>query len=310
MILYLTADDAGASIEVNERIEAATRDGYVNSVSVLTNTQGFDDAVARFAGRTDLRLSLHLNLVEGVPLALDNTSPLVAANGNFRFQAAGLLLHYLVSSRPARRRIQEDMRTEWTAQILKFSEQFGLVSSLNIDSHQHVHVFPFAVEPLSIALRAAGMKAKSVRLPDESPLPRMSRHTLRHGYLTLNLVKSVFLRRQSRNAKRRLLENHQDVMAESSITGHMENRFCGVLCTTRMTWDACDRFLRTVALNGDKNQYAEVLLHPGGGKSCTEAWLAAPPLQSFYTSHWREVEFQTACDPRWGAQSGWPHHGL
>ena len=310
MILFLTADDAGASVEVNERIEAATQNGYVNSVSILANTEGFDDAVGRFAQRTDLRLSLHLNVVEGVPLTLDTSSPLVAASGNFKFQAAGLMRHYLLSSTRTRHRIKADIRMEWAAQMRKFREHFGSEDSLNIDSHQHVHVNSFAVESLIGALRDAKARAKSVRLPYESIMPRMTRSTLRNGYLSSNLLKFALLSVQSRTAKRRLLESHQDLLAENAVTRRMDNRFCGVLCTTRMTWDACERFLKKTPFDGDETQYAEVLLHPGGGRSCTPAWSAAPSLQSFYTSPWRDVEFGTACDSRWGTQAGWPHYSL
>ena len=47
-MLYLTADDAGASVEASERIEMATQNRYVNSVSIPTKAEGFDDAVRRF----------------------------------------------------------------------------------------------------------------------------------------------------------------------------------------------------------------------------------------------------------------------
>ena len=85
--VLLTADDAGASTEVNERIEEACDRGFVNSVSFLTNTEAFSDAVSRFSARGEVRRSVHLNVVEGRPLALTSASPLVDDDGHFKFQA-------------------------------------------------------------------------------------------------------------------------------------------------------------------------------------------------------------------------------
>ena len=46
-----------------------------------------DDAGARFAARGEVRSSVHLNVVEGRPLALTSASPLVDDDGHFKFQA-------------------------------------------------------------------------------------------------------------------------------------------------------------------------------------------------------------------------------
>ena len=143
--VLLTADDAGASVEVNDRIEEGCERGFINSVSFLTNTEAFADAVQRFSPRGGVRRSVHLNVVEGRPLALTSSSPLVDDAGFFKYQAARLLIAHLLAGGALRSAIERDIRTEWKAQIARFLDEFGDKQPLNIDSHQHVHVAPFAL---------------------------------------------------------------------------------------------------------------------------------------------------------------------
>ena len=306
MRIFLTADDAGASTEVNDRIEEACDRGFVNSVSFLTNTEAFSDAVSRFAHRGEVRRSVHLNVVEGRPLALTSASPLVDDDGYFKYQAANLLVAHRFASGEMRSEIEADIRTEWAAQISRFLDEFGDGQPLNIDSHQHVHVAPFALGPLVSAVRDLNVRVNELRLPRETVLPSLSAHTLRRGYLSLNLVKYLLLRRQSSKGLDLLTRGHDDIFVDRDPGRRFSTNFSGVLCTGYLTADACMRFAAKVPLMDGGAGYSEILVHPGGGVVPTDAWRHTPALDHFYRSPWRSIEMETACDPMWEGALGQP----
>ena len=297
--VLLTADDAGASAEVNDRIEEACDRGFVNSVSFLTNTEAFPDAVARFAARGEVRRSVHLNVVEGRPLALTTASPLVDGDGYFKYQAANLLVAHLLAGGALRAAIERDIKTEWKAQILRFLDEFGDKQPLNIDSHQHVHVAPFALGPLVAAVRDLKLRVNELRLPKETILPSISSHTLRRGYLSMNLLKYLLLSRQSSKGLSRFASGHDDIFIHRDPDRRFSSNFSGVLCTGFMTANACRRFASKAPKMGNEARYSEILVHPGGGQGMTDAWRRTPALASFYLSTWRSTELETACDPMW-----------
>ena len=304
--VLLTADDAGASAEVNDRIEEACDRGFVNSVSFLTNTEAFPDAVTRFAARGELRRSVHLNVVEGRPLALTAASPLVDGDGYFKYQAANLLIAHLRASSTVRSAIERDIQTEWKAQIERFLTEFGAKQPLNIDSHQHVHVAPFALGPLVSAVRELKVRVNELRLPRETVLPRVTAHTLRRGYLSMNVLKYLLLRRQSARGLSRLAAGCDDIFVDRDPVRRFTTSFSGVLCTGFMTADTCKRFAAKAPYLGSSAGFSEILVHPGGGQSPTDAWRHTRALDAFYRSPWRSIEMETACDPMWADVLGQP----
>ena len=275
-------------------------------MSFLTNTEAFSDAVSRFAHRGEVRRSVHLNVVEGRPLALSSASPLVDDDGYFKYQAANLLVAHRFASGEMRSEIEADIRTEWAAQISRFLDEFGDGQPLNIDSHQHVHVAPFALGPLVAAVRDLKVRVNEIRMPRETVLPRITSHTLRHGYLSLNLAKYLLLRRQSSKGLARLENGHDDIFESQDPNRRFSTSFSGVLCTGHMTTDACQRFAAKAPLMVSEAGYSEIFVHPGGGQRPTDAWRHTPALDTFYRSAWRSAEMDTACDPMWAAVLGQP----
>ena len=66
-MIYFCADDYGISKESNSRIEKCIQKGVLNKISVLTNgeLEDFKERLSKY----DVKLSLHINLVEGKPLS-------------------------------------------------------------------------------------------------------------------------------------------------------------------------------------------------------------------------------------------------
>ncbi|MDO8310263.1 MAG: ChbG/HpnK family deacetylase [Actinomycetota bacterium] len=291
MRLYLTADDAGSSPEVNAAIARACTVGYVNSVSYLVNLPAFDEAVDLVGSIPHVRRSLHLNAVEGRPMALTRASPLVDDDGFFRHLGAGLLMRHATASRRIKAAMEENLAVEWSAQIRAFRAAFGNDTPLNVDSHLHVHHAPFALSALFRAADDVGVSINEMRIAREHPLPGISPHTLRYGYLSPNMAKWAFLSWASRRAERSL--------SAASPRPRVPAAFCGVVTTLHMAEESCRRFLSRTDLDDDADSFVEILIHPGGGQCLTEAWRRSKALARANQSPWRAREAALAASPMW-----------
>jgi len=147
----------GISAGVNRGIiECATR-GIVTSASLMVNTPGFNDAVARAASDApSLGIGLHLNLIVGAPISRvpSLTDP---ATGNF-WSFATLVRRATLGLVDA-----VDVARETDAQFDRL--RANGVRTTHVDSHRHVHAHA-ALWPVVIdrAARAANI---AVRLPRE-----------------------------------------------------------------------------------------------------------------------------------------------
>jgi chitin disaccharide deacetylase len=287
--MLFTADDAGASPQVNEAIRRACTEGRVNSVAYLVNLPWFADAVERMSG-TGTQRSLHVNLVEGRPLALAPDSPLVDADGFFARQSTGLLLAYYGADARLRARMAQDIRAEIAAQLDAYVAGFGSDEPIALDSHQHVHMFPFVLGEALSAATDLDLVISRLRWPVERMSWRNGLGLRGSTYLPANTVKVLALRAMAvRN--RRALEEHR--VPADTLTG----AFCGVMHTGHMTAAVVRRFVAGSAARVESDRVAELLIHPGGGDELTDAWRRSPALRAFYTSPWRGRELALACDP-------------
>jgi chitin disaccharide deacetylase len=134
--LVVTADDFGASREVNEAVEAAHCQGILTAASLMVTGAAAADAVTRARRLPSLRVGLHLVLVEGRPvLPPAAVSHLVHRDGVFRsdMPAVGALI---ACSRAARSELQNEI----TAQFEAF-QATGLTLD-HCNAHKHFHLHP------------------------------------------------------------------------------------------------------------------------------------------------------------------------
>jgi len=161
--LVVTADDFGLAPEVNDAVEQAHIAGVLSAASLMVGAAACSDAVARARRLPNLRVGLHLVLVEGRPVAPPATIPdLVDAAGRLRTDLAAY--GFAIATRPAARR---QLRAEIHAQFEAFRAT-GLVLD-HVDAHQHYHLHPTIASELLAIGREYGMKA--LRVPFE---PRSS----------------------------------------------------------------------------------------------------------------------------------------
>ena len=154
----LTADDFGLSEAVNEGIERAHRDGVLTSASLMVAGAAAADAVARARRLPDLRVGLHLVVIEG-PSVLRN--PLLTDHeGWFPSDQLALGLRYFFLPQ-IRRALAAEIRAQYEA----FAAT-GLALA-HADAHKHMHMHPTVGANLLAIGREFGLPR--VRIPYEPP---------------------------------------------------------------------------------------------------------------------------------------------
>jgi predicted glycoside hydrolase/deacetylase ChbG (UPF0249 family) len=159
-LLVVNADDLGADLARNRGIFAAVDAGIITSVSLLPNGPGLGDALDGIRARRGTRVSvgIHLNLSEGAPLGR-GLEHLVGADGRF----LGKLAAHTLLAEPADPVLRQEIESELERQV-QFLQGAGLCLD-HLDGHQHVHVFPAAIEAaFEVAERH---RIPWVRIPDE-----------------------------------------------------------------------------------------------------------------------------------------------
>ncbi|WP_150293745.1 hopanoid biosynthesis-associated protein HpnK [Sphingobium estronivorans] len=160
--LIVTADDFGASLEVNEAVERAHRDGILTAASLMVGGAAMDDAVERARRLPSLGVGLHIVLVDERPvLPPDRIPALVDARGDFRTDMVRAAVRIFAS--PATRR---QLTAEVEAQFAAFAAT-GLPLD-HVNAHKHFHLHPTIAATL---ITVGGVHAmRAVRAPVE-PAP-------------------------------------------------------------------------------------------------------------------------------------------
>jgi hopanoid biosynthesis associated protein HpnK len=159
--VVLTADDFGLSEAVNEGIERAHRDGVLTSASLMVAGAAAEDAVRRAKRMPDLRVGLHLVVIEGPAVLPPAEIPdLVDPRGIFPSDQLALGIRYFFSPR-GRRQLAAEIRAQFQA----FAAT-GLVLD-HADAHKHMHLHPTVGRMLVRIGREFGLRA--VRVPAEPP---------------------------------------------------------------------------------------------------------------------------------------------
>lgn len=134
--LIVTADDFGASREVNEAVEIAFRTGVLRAASLMPAAAGAEDAVRRARANPGLRTGLHLVLVEGRPALPARELPdLADADGFFRRDMVGAAVDMFFKPR-----VRRQLHAEVRAQFERYAAT-GLPLD-HVNTHKHFHLHP------------------------------------------------------------------------------------------------------------------------------------------------------------------------
>ena len=165
--LIVTADDFGASRQVNEAVEAAHRTGILTAASLMVAGGAADDAVARAKAMPSLRVGLHLVLVEGRPVLPPAEVPdLVDAGGHFRtdMARAGAAMFFLPH-------VRRQLAAEIEAQFAAFAAT-GLVLD-HVNAHKHFHLHPTIASLMVRTGARYGARGARVPLEPQAVLARI-----------------------------------------------------------------------------------------------------------------------------------------
>ncbi|WP_375407825.1 hopanoid biosynthesis-associated protein HpnK [uncultured Methylobacterium sp.] len=157
--LVVTADDFGLSLEVNDAVEQAHRNGILTAASLMVSAPAAADAIARAHRLPSLRVGLHLVMVEAWPTLPPAELPdLVDRDGLFRRDMGRLGLD--LALKPAARR---QLAAEIAAQFEAYAST-GLPLD-HVNAHKHFHVHPLIAGRVLAIGRGFGMRA--IRVPRE-----------------------------------------------------------------------------------------------------------------------------------------------
>jgi hopanoid biosynthesis associated protein HpnK len=260
--IIINADDFGLCAPVNEGIALAHRRGVLTSATLMTNTPGFDQAVALARENPALGVGIHLNIVRGRPLSPPETIPtLIGRDGRFPADA-GRILRNLALGRIKADEIERELR----AQIEK-----ALATGLpltHLDSEKHLHAAP---PVFKIALRLGKEYGfRKIRFIRECAISRHPAQSLKAAWLSAccGLM------------KRRVRE------AGFVIT----DAFYGICNSGRMS---ALRLRRIFQSAGEGT--AEIGLHPGF--QTPELFAVEAEVGRYYINAFRERELQALLDP-------------
>ncbi len=211
--LIVTADDFGASTLVNEAIEQAHRGGILSTASLMVAGVAADDAVRRAKRLPNLRIGLHLVVVDGKPLLEPSRIPaLVDSNGEFSKQLVLAGFNFFFNQ-AARRALEAEIR----AQFAGFAAT-GLHLD-HVNGHNHMHLHPTVLETIISVGRDYHLSA--VRVPYEPLGPSWrAAHTDPVGRFGNSVALMPILARM-RSRLRRAGIAHNDFVFGLSDTGRM-----------------------------------------------------------------------------------------
>lgn len=278
-MIYFCADDYGMNDTVSKHIKECIDKGAINTVSVFPNFDEIDlDGLVK---DSDLRISLHLNLVEGKCMANPKEVSLIAdENGNIKHTFMGLLKLSLLRRKEFERQIEKEIR----AQVVYWKERLPEGRGFCIDSHQHTHMIPAIFKVLLKVLKEEEIKVRHIRIPAEPLLPFIKKPSLYFTYSAVNLIKQWLL-------KFLWQLNKPLAKKQKSPTSY----FLGILFSGRMDDRRVSEVLKEyIKIAAKQNYDIEVLFHPGYiDKEITDFKDKNVVFEHFYLSENRKIEFDS-----------------
>ena len=187
--LIVTADDFGAAEAVNDAVEQAHKNGILSAASLMVSGEAATDAVRRAKSMPNLRVGLHLVLVDGQPLLPPDQVPdLVDGAGNFRndMARAGAAMFFFPN-------VRRQLEAEMQAQFRAFAAT-GLALD-HVNAHKHFHLHPTIAGLMVKFARAFGAKGARVPLEPQDVLVQIADHKV-SGTVALTTPFARALRRR------------------------------------------------------------------------------------------------------------------
>lgn len=276
-MLYFCADDYGLNDTASLHIRQCVKEGVLNKVSVFPNFGEVD--LHPLVDGKPVRISLHLNLVEGKCMADPTEIDLIAdKEGNLKHAFGGLFKLNLLHGK----RLEEQAYKEILAQVRHFRSILPQGTPFCIDSHQHTYMIPAIFNAMLRVLRDEQVEVEHMRIPAEPLSPFLSTPSLYLTYSPINLIKQWLL-------KFLWLIDKKHWKRTTIPTSY----FFGILFSGKMDEKRVRKILpKYVRLAEKTGREVEILFHPG----YLDADASVPQdknvvFEHFYVSENRKTEF-------------------
>ncbi len=279
-MVYFCADDYGLSKQSNVRIEKCLESGALNQIGILPNGE-IDDLKSSLIDK-NVRLSLHLNLVEGRPLSRsEDVALLVSKNGLFKHSFIGL---FFLSIFGKRKEFENQLYKEIKEQLIFWKKTIGSDRPILIDSHQHTHMIPLIFKTLMRVIEDENLQVDNIRIPAEPTSPFLLTPSLYFYYKPSGVIKHLLLNFLNLFNKKELIKSK----IPSTI-------FLGVMFSGNLTEKKIKKILPKYKKKAKKlNKDIEIAFHPGyleKGEGST--YRCRADFKKFYLSKWRKIEYDT-----------------
>lgn len=275
-MIYFCADDYGISKSSNTRIEECLKNGVLNKISVLPNSDALDFK-RRLLGE-NVKLSLHLNLIEGYPLSKkEDVSLIVSDKGFFKYSFIGLFFLSIFGNRSL---LEKQLYNEIKMQIDFWKKEMGEETPILVDSHQHTHMIPLVFKTLMRVIKEENVEVEYIRIPAEPILPYIKSPSLYFKFRPIGLIKQWLL-------KFLKFVNRKE-LKKANIKSAL---FMGIMFSGQLTEDKINKLLPYYK---KQNENIEIAFHPGyleSGESLIDGF--RKDFKKFYYSKWRRIEYDT-----------------
>lgn len=286
--IWFHADDFGVTTEQSERILGCCQGGALNSISVLPNTPALRESLG-ILDRADpdgtrIRRVLHLNFVEGKPLAgAENVPGLVDDSGYFDKSFLHFLRWNYTKRGAARHDIVRQLKLEITAQLRAVTSVCDYRITA-VDSHQHYHMIPIVFDSLMEILLEKEFEHTricQIRIPVDPAAPLMHSAQMLRGVPGINWAKWYILKIYA--------DRNKKVLHSKGIETPV---FFGIFYTCEMKKEVVEALLPAYRAYADKrDQDLELMFHPGNLTARYELLDArSDELAEFYMSDNRYYE--------------------
>lgn len=253
-MLEFHADDYGLFPEQSRRILFCRQNGVLNGTSIMPNSPCLQECLEMLSPYiNDMRLAIHLNLMEGKALSAPGRIPLlVNRNGIFSVSFFRLLLaQYGKKRREYQRQIREELSLQIAAVRPFFVQQN---KALRLDGHAHWHMLPVVFDALMTVIEEDQLPVQYIRIPYE-PVNLYLRHLFRiFPFHPVNVIKTIVLRVLARRNCRKY---------RNELAGMEQAVFFGVLFSGNFNYDKFSLLLPEAEKIAQKGQNVEFLAHPG-----------------------------------------------
>lgn len=259
------ADDYALTVNTSIEMLDLMRDGVLDSISIIPNMTCYEECIGLLKEAIPSlpylpKISVHLNLVEGLQLSSSNE-----ASDNALITSTWKSL-FLASYNPLKRNsVKEMLGDEISAQIKRVQSAIeectdiarkcgvSCQEGLRIDSHQHTHMIPIVWDALCECLEENNLNPEYIRNSKEPLMPFLKKPSLISSYGIANSIKNLILNFYSIKLDEWAQKNNVDRMYLWGLmmSGRMDAERIAILY----------QYLFSTAEKKSRN--LEILFHPG-----------------------------------------------